>query len=117
MLAYTSAHASIIALRIKEPNLPRPFTIPLNIRIRQSDIPITAVIGGLATFTTWFIVVYNHHMGRIVGFAWVGVGLLIYFWFRRNKRQPATGSGEVGEGSGLGAGSNSPELPSDKKSH
>ncbi len=95
MLAYTSAHASIIALRIKEPNLPRPFKIPLNIRIRQRDIPITAVIGGLATFTTWFIVVYTHHLGRIVGFTWLGIGLLLYFLNRRTTHQPEAGSGEA----------------------
>jgi APA family basic amino acid/polyamine antiporter len=87
MLAYTSAHASIIALRIKEPNLPRPFRIPLNIRIRQKYIPITAVIGGLATGITWFIVVYSHPIGRIVGFVWMAVGLLIYLLYRRSKRK------------------------------
>ena len=88
VLAYTLAHASIIALRIKEPNLPRPFKIPLNIRIRDREIPITAVIGGLATATTWFIVVYTHHIGRIVGFAWIAVGLVIYILYRRATHQP-----------------------------
>jgi len=87
MLAYTSAHASIIALRIKEPNLERPFKIRFNIRIRGKEIPITAVIGGLATLITWFIVVYTHHIGRIVGFAWIGIGLAIYILHRRAIRQ------------------------------
>jgi len=85
VLAYTSAHASIIALRVKEPDLPRPFKIPLNIKIKDRDIPITAVLGGLATAITWLIVVYTHHIGRIVGFTWVGVGLLVYFLYRRYK--------------------------------
>jgi APA family basic amino acid/polyamine antiporter len=87
MLAYTAAHASIIALRIKEPNLPRPFKIPLNIRIHQREIPITAVLGGLATGITWFIVVYTHHFGRIVGFTWVAIGLVIYVLYRRFKHK------------------------------
>lgn len=88
VLAYTMAHVSIITLRIKEPNLKRPFKIPLNIRIRKKDIPVTAVIGGLATATTWLIVVYTHSYGRIVGFAWIIVGLLIYILFRRITHRP-----------------------------
>ena len=95
MLAYTLAHVSIVALRVKEPHLPRPFKIPLNIRIRQKEIPITAVIGALATMATWSIVVYTHHIGRIVGFAWIGVGLVIYILYRRSKHQPIIGSGET----------------------
>jgi APA family basic amino acid/polyamine antiporter len=90
VLAYTAAHASIIALRIKEPNLPRPFKIPLNIRIKNREIPVTAVLGGLATFITWFIVVYTHEIGRIVGFSWLAVGVLIYYLYRRRRsRAPA----------------------------
>lgn len=85
VLAYTSAHASIIALRIKEPDLPRPFKIPLNIRIKGREIPVTAVLGGLVTAVTWLIVVYTHHIGRIVGFSWVAIGLLVYFLYRRYK--------------------------------
>ena len=94
VLAYTSAHASIIALRIKEPNLPRPFRIPFNIRIRQRDIPITAVLGGLVTAATWVIVVYTHHFGRIVGFVWLALGLAIYFVYRwrKHKQRGLTGT-------------------------
>lgn len=83
VLAYTTAHASIIALRIKEPNLPRPFKIPINIRIKGREIPVTAVIGGLATFGTWFMVVYTHAIGRVVGFAWLAIGLLIFFIYQQ----------------------------------
>lgn len=90
VLAYTLAHASIIAIRIKEPNLPRPFKIPFNIRIKQRDIPVTAVIGGLATFITWFMIVYTHEIGRIVGFSWLGLGLIIYIIARiRAKKNKA----------------------------
>jgi APA family basic amino acid/polyamine antiporter len=88
MLAYTMAHVSIIALRIKEPNLKRPFKIPLNIHIRRKDIPVTALIGGLATALTWFIVIYTHSYGRVVGFVWLLTGLLIYILYRRITHRP-----------------------------
>jgi APA family basic amino acid/polyamine antiporter len=90
VLAYTTAHASIIALRIKEPNLPRPFKIPLNIRIKGREIPITAVIGGLATFATWFMVVYTHEIGRVVGFAWLAIGLIVFFLYQRRLRKQSS---------------------------
>jgi basic amino acid/polyamine antiporter, APA family len=86
VLAYTLAHASIIALRIKEPQLPRPFKIPLNIKIKGREIPLTAVLGGLVTALTWVIVVYTHPIGRIVGFVWLAVGLVIYYIYRKYKR-------------------------------
>ncbi len=90
VLAYTSAHVSIIALRIKEPDLPRPFKIPLNIKVKGREIPVTAVLGGLITAGTWLIVVYTHHLGRIVGFSWMAIGLLIYFLYKRyQKRHPS----------------------------
>jgi APA family basic amino acid/polyamine antiporter len=87
MLAYTATHLSIIALRIKEPTLHRPFKIPLNVRIRQIQIPIPAVIGALGTATTWFIVIYTHVIGRVVGFIWIGIGLSIYILYRRHTHQ------------------------------
>jgi APA family basic amino acid/polyamine antiporter len=90
VLAYTLAHASIIALRIKEPKLHRPFKIPWNIHIREREIPIPAILGGLATSATWFIVVYTHEIGRIVGFAWLGIGLIVYFLYRRFRKKPST---------------------------
>jgi hypothetical protein len=57
-------------------------------RIKGKEIPITAVIGGLATGATWFVVVYTHHIGRWVGFAWLVVGLVIYVLYRRYTHQP-----------------------------
>lgn len=91
VLAYTAAHASIIALRVKEPDLPRPFKIPLNIKIKNREIPVTAIIGGLATFITWTIVVYTHAIGRVVGFAWLAVGLLIFYLYRRKLKRLGRG--------------------------
>jgi APA family basic amino acid/polyamine antiporter len=92
MLAYTSAHVSIIALRIKQPDLPRPFKIGLNIHIRKREIPITAIIGGLATGVTWIIVAYTHQFGRVVGFIWIVFGLIIYCLYRRKEHLPLAGS-------------------------
>jgi basic amino acid/polyamine antiporter, APA family len=95
VLAYTLAHASIIALRIKEPELPRPFKIPLNIKIKGKEIPVTAILGGLVTAVTWLIVVYTHPIGRIVGFAWLGVGLVIYYFYRKHSKRKSQQAADI----------------------
>jgi basic amino acid/polyamine antiporter, APA family len=95
MLAYTMAHLSIIALRIKEPKLQRPFKIPLNIHFKTREIPVTAILGGLATFGTWLIVLLTHEYGRIVGFSWLIIGLLIYLFYRRFTHKPLIESMEI----------------------
>ncbi len=60
----------------------------INLHIRKREIPIPAIIGGLATGGTWLIVVYTHDLGRIVGFAWIGVGLIIYIIYRKATHRP-----------------------------
>src|SRR6201996_9691538 len=53
MLSFTTAHAAVIALRIKDPDRARPYRAPWNIRIRGAQIPMTAVLGGIGTFVAW----------------------------------------------------------------
>lgn len=92
MLAFSLAHLSLIGLRIKEPALERPFKTPLNLRIGGKDIPITAIVGGLATFGAWIVVLVLHPTGRNLGFAWLGFGLLLYFLVRRREDIPIVDS-------------------------
>jgi APA family basic amino acid/polyamine antiporter len=86
MLSFTFAHASIIGLRVREPGMPRPFRIPVNLRLRGRRIPLTAVLGGMATLFAWFVVVVTQQSARIIGFSWLGVGLLVYLAYRWYKR-------------------------------
>jgi APA family basic amino acid/polyamine antiporter len=91
MIAFCSAHLSLIALRIKEPELERPFRSPLNIRFGKSSIPLTAIIGALATFSVWVLVVFTKPEGRRLGFLWMVVGLTMYYFYRRKKKMAPTG--------------------------
>lgn len=88
MLGFTSAHLSVIMLRIKEPDLHRPFKAPLNFHFRGVELPLTAILGGIATFSVWIIVVITHTAGRYVGFTWLALGLGIYVWYRRSQKLP-----------------------------
>ncbi len=91
MLAFLSAHLSLIVLRIKRPDMKRPFKCPLNIPFGKYSIPIPAIIGALATFSVWCLVVITKPEGRYLGMAWMTVGLLMYFYYRRASKMKATG--------------------------
>ena len=85
MISFTTAHVSVVALRFKEPDLARPFRTPFSIPFRGKSLPLTAVVGGIGTFTVWCIVVATHPTGRIIGFSWMGIGLVTYVVYRRAK--------------------------------
>jgi len=86
MLSFTLAHLSLLVLRIKEPELPRPFKLKWNIRIYGREIPITGILGFLATFAVWIVVVITHPIGRNLGFAWMISGLILYLSYRYSAR-------------------------------
>jgi amino acid transporter len=85
MISFTVAHVSVVWLRYKEPDTRRPFRTPVNFTVGGFSVPVLAVIGGLGTFTVWCVVVATHPMGRLIGFAWMGVGLVMYVIYRRAK--------------------------------
>ena len=71
MLSFTTAHAAIVALRMKDPDRERPYRMPWNVRIRGAQIPLTAVIGGIGTSAAWVAVVALHTEARTVGIPWM----------------------------------------------
>jgi APA family basic amino acid/polyamine antiporter len=85
MLSFTTAHAAVIALRIKDPDRERPYRMPWNIRIRGSQIPLTAVVGGIGTFAAWISVLALHVDARYVGSGWMVIGLVGYVVYRRRQ--------------------------------
>ena len=90
-IAFFSTQMSLIMLRIKQPNLKRPFKVPLNIKIKGKEIPIPAVLGAISSFAVWLLIIVTKPEGRYLGSAWMIVGLLMYFAYRKKKRMTATG--------------------------
>lgn len=86
MIAFFFANLSVIVLRIKKPDLRRPFTVPLNVKIRGYSIPITALLGCLTTFSVWILILVTKEEGRIFGLAWLGLGIILYFLYRKKKK-------------------------------
>ncbi len=92
MISFTAAHVSVIVLRIREPNLERPWRIPLNVTIRGYSLPLTSIIGGVGTFSVWIVIVWFQNYSRLIGFSWIIVGLVVYVVYRRSKGYSLTRS-------------------------
>jgi APA family basic amino acid/polyamine antiporter len=56
------------------------------------SVPILGIIGMLGVSTIFFEVVYTHAIGRIAGPAWVLLGIVYYYFFRRSQKLPFLGS-------------------------
>ncbi len=91
MLAFFFAHLSLIVMRIKKPTMKRPFRIPFNLRFGPYHIPISAIIGCIATVSVWVLIVITKPEGRYLGLAWMGFGLIMYLLYRRKQKIPAAG--------------------------
>jgi basic amino acid/polyamine antiporter, APA family len=85
MLSFTTAHAAIVALRVKDPDRERPYSSPWGVRIRGYTIPMTAVIGGIGTAAAWVAVTILHSEAKIVGIPWMIVGIGGYFVYRKRQ--------------------------------
>jgi len=90
LLAFMFAHASILSLRVRKPELPRPFKLGWNIRIRGREMPLTAILGLVATTIIWIIILITQPYSRWVGIIWMVVGLVVYYLYRRKQRMPLT---------------------------
>jgi APA family basic amino acid/polyamine antiporter len=85
LLCFALAHAAILGLRVRKPEMPRPFKLGLNIKVRGRDLPLTAILGLAATLTVWIIILVTQPFSRWAGFIWMIVGLIIYFAYRLVK--------------------------------
>lgn len=88
LMAFTLAHASIVWLRYKEPERPRPYKMPLNVQFRGASLPLPAVAGALFSALAWLSVVVLHEGARYVGFGWMALGLLLYVVYRKSEEKP-----------------------------
>jgi len=90
LLCFALAHASILALRMKKPELPRPFKLHWNIKIKGVELPMTAILGLVSTFGIWIIIMITQPYSRWVGIVWMLIGLVVYCLYRWASRLPLT---------------------------
>jgi len=85
LLAFMFAHASLLSLRMRRPEMPRPFKIGWNIRFKGRELPVSAIVGLVALMIIWLIILITQPYSRWVGLAWMVCGLLIYYLYQRKK--------------------------------
>jgi APA family basic amino acid/polyamine antiporter len=83
MLSFTIAHMSVIRLRVKEPDKPRPYRGPGTLRIAGRELPLFALVGGLGTGLAFLTVTLLHLDVAVIGVFWLAFGMLLYVFYRR----------------------------------
>jgi basic amino acid/polyamine antiporter, APA family len=83
-LAITIAHLSIIRLRVKEPDRPRPFRIPVGMAWgKDAVLPLPAIAAAVLSGLAFLSVLAYHSTARWVGLGWMAFGLLFYVVYRK----------------------------------
>src|SRR6266540_1336729 len=95
MLSFTIAHASVIRLRLTEPDYKRPYRGPGTLRVAGRPLPLFAVIGGAGTSLAFVVVTALHLDVALAGVVWLGLGVGIYVWYRRRQGLDLTSTVKV----------------------
>src|SRR5712691_12926 len=87
--ACCSAHLSVMRLRFIEPDLYRPYRMPLNIKFGRDSIPVLSLVGALAIGTVFTQLLFqNISNSTWIYLGWLALGVLSYVLYRRYKKQP-----------------------------
>ncbi len=92
MLSFTLAHVSVIWMRRKLAGTEMPWRGPLSFHVGGYDVPGFAIVGGIGTGISWIVTIVLHFSDKVapVGFAWLGLGMVVYVVYRRTQRLPLT---------------------------
>jgi len=73
LLAFAAAQLAVIRLRVREPDLPRPFRAPM----------LAPLIGTPVAIAVWIVAMVTHPAARFAGPVWLAAGLVVYLVVRR----------------------------------
>jgi APA family basic amino acid/polyamine antiporter len=86
LIAFTAAQLAVIQLRVREPELKRPFRAGPDIRLGAARVPLPALVGAPLTFGIWILALTTHSGARYAGTLWLAVGLVVFVGVRRVQR-------------------------------
>jgi APA family basic amino acid/polyamine antiporter len=87
LIAFTAAQLAVIRLRVREPDLVRPFVARPNVSIRGVPVPLPALVGAPVTFGIWVLALVTHEGALYGGSAWLAAGLVVFVAVRRSQRR------------------------------
>lgn len=92
LLSYIIVNVCLIVLRNKEADAYRAWKVPgainLKFRDRKVTIPLISVVGAISCGVLWGLILTFHEGGRILGTAWILIGLVGFVALRRIKHMP-----------------------------
>jgi APA family basic amino acid/polyamine antiporter len=85
LLAFAAAQLAVLRLRVTEPDLARPFRVPLGLRVRGAVLPLPTLVGFGLTCLLWIGALATHASVRIAGPVWLAVGAIVFVAVRRRE--------------------------------
>jgi APA family basic amino acid/polyamine antiporter len=85
LIAFTAAQLAVIRLRMRAPDLARPFRVRPNVSVRGHSLPVAALVGAPLTFAIWVLSMVTHPGARYAGPVWLALGLVVFVAVRRRR--------------------------------
>ena len=86
--AFATAHIAVMRLRFVEPDLRRPFQMPLNVRLGHAKVPVLSVIGALGIGAVFTQLLFQNIQGSTyIYLGWLAVGGLIFVLYRWHRKK------------------------------
>ena len=83
LIAMTAAQLAVVRLRIREPDLARPFRVPGGVRLGGAVVPVIPIVGAVLTLALWFVSLFTHGGAAVAGPVWLALGAVVYLVSRR----------------------------------
>ena len=84
--AFATAHLAVMRLRFVEPELYRPYRMPINLPFGRASIPVLSVIGALAIGSVFTQLLFqNIEQSTWIFVGWLAVGGLVFVAYRRHR--------------------------------
>jgi basic amino acid/polyamine antiporter, APA family len=87
LIAFTAAQLAVIRLRMRAPELSRPFRARPNVSLGRHALPVAALVGAPLTLAIWVLALVTHAGARYAGPIWLLLGLVVFVAVRRTTRR------------------------------
>ncbi len=85
MLSFSMAHLALIRLRVKAPDVARPYRSPGRVGWRGYELPPFALLGLAGTALSFLVISVLDVTVAAAGFVWLALGVVVYVVYRRRQ--------------------------------